>query len=81
MKVEAVEQFHREEYLAFGGGTEVADVDHVFVANTRRGARLLHEALDEIRFACEFTVQHFERDLFLEERVGGHIDRAHAAFA
>ena len=81
VEVVALEQLHREEHQAVGRRAEVADVDHVLVADARRGLRLLHEALDEVGLARELAVQHLQRDLLLEHGVGREVDRAHAALA
>jgi len=60
---------------------KIADVDHVLVADARRGLRFLHEAFDQVGLARELAVQDFERNVLLEHRVLGEIDRAHAALA
>src|SRR5205814_8987691 len=69
------------ELQALGGGAEVADVDDVLMANARRRARLLHEALAEVDIASELAVQDLEGDLLHETVEGGEVDRAHAALA
>ncbi len=80
VQIVALQQLHREEHV-FAGRAEIADVDHVLVADTRRRFRLLDEAIDEVRLARELAVQDLERDLLLENVVRREVDRAHAAFA
>jgi len=81
VQIVALQQLHREEHQPLGRGAEVADVDHVLVADARRRARLLHEPLDEVGLARELAVQHLERHLLLEQVVGREVHRAHAALA
>ncbi len=76
-----MQQLHREEHHALGRRAEVADVDHVLVADARRGLGLLHEPLDEVLLARELAVQDLQRDLLLEDVVGREVHRAHAALA
>ena len=60
--------------------SDVDDVDDVRVADGVRGARLVHEALDQPAILGELAAQHLDGRLAPHERVFGQVDGAHPAF-
>ena len=75
-----LEKLRRDEGLA----VEVADVVEphgVRVLDRRGEVHLLHEAVDDVPFACELAVNELERDLAIHGVLDGGVDDAHAAAA
>ena len=80
-EVLAVQVLHRDEHQPLGRLAEVRDVDDVLVADARRALGLLQEPGDQIGPARQVLEQDLERDLLLDQRVLGLVDRAHPALA
>ena len=75
-----LEELRRDEGLA----VEVADVVEphgVRVLDRRGEVHLLHEAVDDVPFACELAVNELERDLAIHGVLDGGVDDTHAAAA
>ena len=66
-----------------GGGASPASMtpDDVRMVELRDGARLAPEALELVGVRGDLAVHELDRDLALEHRVEGAIDRRHAAGA
>jgi hypothetical protein len=77
----ALEELHHHERPAVAGGAEVGDVDDVLVADRGGEPRLLLEPRDDLILARVLVEQDLDRDALADQRVGGLVDRAHAALA
>ncbi len=62
---------HHEPRPAVGQLAEVVDGDQVAVLERRRGARLVDEALDDLRVLRPLVVQHLHRAQLVEHDVLG----------
>jgi hypothetical protein len=72
-----VEQLLREEHgVPFGA--DLVDRDHVRVRHARHGLALAHHA-DAILFVARRVAHDLQRDLTIELRIVGGIDRAHSS--
>ena len=75
----ALEELHDDVRVARGREPEVVDLDDARVADRRRGARLVEEALHDPGIARELREQHLHRRQPTERRVYRLVDDAHAA--
>ena len=76
----ALEEFHHQVRNPGRHPSDVDDVDDVRVADGVRGARLVHEALDQPAILGELAAQDLDGRLAPHERVFGQVDGAHPAF-